>query len=225
MIKFYSHHTPNPMKIALFLEEAALPYEVIPVDTLKGEQHEPAFRAINPNAKLPAIIDDGVAVFDSNAILLYLADKHRRFLGSSAERGALLSWLMFVATGIGPYCGQAFHFQHMAPEKLPYAINRYGREVARHYKILDERLASQYYIAGPEYTIVDMAAWGWLRLADPLLGKNALDVYPNLKRWFSGVNSRPAAARAERIKETLSFKTTLDEAALRALFPSNYADA
>ena len=224
MITFYYHHTPNPAKVALFLEETGLPYQIVPVDTLKGEQHESAFRAINPNGKLPAIVDDGVTVFDSNAILLYLAEKCGQFMGPPAQRGALFSWLMFVASGVGPYCGQAVHFRHMAPEKLPYAVNRYAWEAARHYKVLDERLGTEHYIAGPAYTIVDMSAWGWVRMADFVLGaKNALNAYPNVKRWFLEVNSRPAAARAEKIKEMLSFKSTLDDQALRALFPSNYA--
>lgn len=224
MITFYYHHTPNPAKVALFLEETGLPHEIVPVDTLKGEQHEPAFRAINPNGKLPAIVDNGVAVFDSNAILLYLAEKYGRFLGPHAERGALFSWLMFVASGVGPYSGQAVHFQHMAPEKLPYAIKRYTWEAARHYKVLDERLEAERYIAGSEYTIVDMSAWGWVRRADFVFGvKNSLGTYPNVKRWFLEINSRPAAMRAESLKERLTFKSTLDDVALRALFPSNYA--
>src|ERR1700709_2098326 len=142
MIRFYFHPTPNPAKVALFLEEAGLPYEMLPVDTSKGEQHLPAFRKINPNGKVPAIVDtegpDGAEarVFDSSAILLYLAEKTGRFLGSPADRPELLSWLFFIASGIGPFSGQAVHFQHAVSEKIPYAINRYRREVERHYGVL-----------------------------------------------------------------------------------------
>src|SRR5271154_4071590 len=130
MIKFYYHPSPNPAKVALLLEEEGLPYELVPVDTRKGEQFAPAFKAINPNAKTPAIVDGDTTVFDSNAILLYLAEKTGKFLPDNkpASRGQLLSWLMFVATGIGPYSGQAVHFKHYAPEKLEYAINRYAHE-------------------------------------------------------------------------------------------------
>ena len=143
MIRFYYHPTPNPAKVALFLEETGLPYEVIPVDTSKGQQHTAEFRTINPNGKVPAIVDtDGpghaeVRVFDSTAILLYLAEKTGQLLGSPADRGQLLSWLLYIATGLGPFSGQAVHFQRAAPEKLPYAINRYRREAERHYAVLD----------------------------------------------------------------------------------------
>src|SRR5271156_6627069 len=116
MIKFYYHTSPNPMKVALFLEESGLPYELVPVDTRKGEQHQPAYVAINPNAKTPALVDGDVTVFDSNAILLYLAEKTGKYLPAAGDkaRGELLSWLMFVATGVGPFSGQAVHFKHFA---------------------------------------------------------------------------------------------------------------
>ena len=134
MIRLYFHPSPNPMKVVLMLEEAGLEYEIIPLDTRKGQQHATDFRDVNPNGKVPAIVDttgEGgaqIRVFDSNAILLYLGDKIGRFVGSPAERGEMLSWLMFIATGIGPYSGQAVHFQRAAPEQIPYAINRYRRE-------------------------------------------------------------------------------------------------
>src|SRR6476620_8103887 len=142
MLKLYYHPSPNPDKVALFLEEAGLPYELVPVDTRKGEQHQPAFLAINPNAKTPAIVDGDAVVFDSNAILLYLAEKTGKFLSADtpAARGQLLSWLMFVATGIGPYSGQAVHFKHFAPEKVDYAHNRYQFEAQRHFGILNDHL-------------------------------------------------------------------------------------
>jgi GST-like protein len=168
MIRFYYHPTPNPAKVALFLEESGLPYEVVPVDTRKGEQHTPAFRAINPNGKVPAIVDTedpggkAARVFDSTAILLYLAEKTGKFLGGPDDRPELLSWLLFIASGLGPFSGQAVHFQSVAPEGLAYAVNRYRQEAERHYRVLDEHLAGRAYIVGDVYTIVDMSAWGWL---------------------------------------------------------------
>src|ERR1700746_3451033 len=168
MIRFSFHPTPNPAKVALMLEETGLVYQLVPVDTSKGEQHTPEFRAINPNGKVPAIVDSEgpggkeARVFDSSAILLYLAKKPGRRMGTPADRPELLSWLFFIATGIGPFSGQAVHFQHAAPEQLPYAVNRYRREVERHYRVLDEQLAGRRYILGDDYTIADISAWGWL---------------------------------------------------------------
>jgi GST-like protein len=215
------------MKISLFLEEAGLPYEVVPVDTRKGEQHAASFRAINPNGKLPAIVDtDGgkdVRVFDSTAILIYLGEKTGKFMGSPADRGELLSWLMFIGTGIGPYSGQAVHFQRAAPEQLPYAINRYRREAERHYEILDKHLAGRDFIVGESYTIADISAWGWIdRAAVVLGGEDPLGPYPNLKRWFQAINARPAVARARAVGTDHAFKQDMDEDARRAMFPTNY---
>ncbi len=223
MIKLYYHPSPNPAKVALFLEESGLPYEVIPVDTRKGEQHSPSFRAINPNAKTPAIVDGNQAIFDSNAILLYLAEKTGRFLpeGNPGARAELLSWLMFVASGIGPYSGQAVHFKHFAPEPKAYAVNRYDFEAWRHWKIVDERLAKQRYMVGPSYTIVDMAVWGWARAIPRVLGDGAWEQLPNVRRLFDEINSRPAAQRVEALSKSHTFKTELDEEARRALFPQN----
>jgi GST-like protein len=230
MIRLYFHPTPNPAKVALLLEETGLPYEIVAIDTRKGEQHTAAFRAINPNGKVPAIVDtdgpDGqpASVFDSTAILLYLAEKSGRFLGEPALRGELLSWLLFIASGLGPFSGQAVHFQHAAPEKLPYAINRFRREAERHYRVLDERLAGRDYFVGDEYTIVDMSAWGWIaRVAFVLPGSDdPLAPYPNLKRWFAAIDARPAAVRARQAGADHAFKQEMDEEAHRALFPSNY---
>lgn len=223
MIKFYYHPSPNPAKVALFLEEAGLPYELVPVDTRKGEQFTPSFLAINPNAKTPAIADGDTTVFDSNAILLYLAEKTGKFLTGDkpAERAQLLSWLMFVATGIGPYSGQAVHFKHFAPEKLPYAINRYTHEAQRHYGILNTRLADRQFMLGETYTIVDMAVWGWARVVPFVLGDDAWTRMPNLKRLFDEISARPAAIRANALKEKHAFKTEMDEDARRHLFPQN----
>ena len=230
MIRFYFHPTPNPYKVALFLEEFGLEYELVPVDTSKGEQHTPAFRVINPNGKVPAIIDsDGpggreARVFDSSAILLYLGDKIGRFVGLRADRADLLSWLFLVGTGLGPFSGQAVHFQHVAPEKSPYATNRYRREAERHYRVLDDHLAGRDYIVGSNYSIVDMSAWGWLIRAPRVLPGEGdpLAAFPNLKRWFQMIDGRPAAARARAVGKDYVFKKEMDEDARRALFPSNY---
>jgi GST-like protein len=223
MIKFYFHHTPNPLKVALLLEETGLPYEVVPVDTFKGEQHRPEFRAINPNGKAPAIVDDGVAVFDSNAILLHLAEKAGQFLGEPHERPALLSWLMFVASGLGPFSGQAAHFTHVHTDSA-YATNRYRREVERHYDVLDSRLSARPFLSGDSYTIADMAAWGWIDRAGFVLNQEApLERWPYLKLWFEAVDGRPAVARARLVGRDIAFKTAFDEETLRALFPQNFS--
>jgi len=220
MIKFYFHPSPNPAKVALFLEEVGLPYELVPVDTRKGEQFDPAFLAINPNAKTPAITDGDVTVFDSNAILLYLGEKTGQFMPKDTPvlRGELLSWLMFVATGIGPYSGQAVHFRHFAPEPKDYAVNRYLFEARRHYEILDARLAGHHYMLGDDYTIVDMAVWGWARAVPFILGSDAWAGLPNLKRLFDEISARPAAKRAEALKDRHAFKAEMDADARRNMF-------
>lgn len=223
MIQFYFHPSPNPLKVALFLEESGMPYEVVPVDTRMGEQHQPSFLKINPNAKTPAIVDGDATLFDSNAILLYLAEKSGQFLPEEtpAARGQMLSWLMFVATGIGPYSGQAVHFKHFAPEPKEYAVNRYVFEAQRHYGILDARLANQRYMIGDTYTLVDMAVWGWARAVPFILGAEAWATLPNLKRHLDEINARPAAQRAEALKSKFSFKAEMDEEARKHLFPQN----
>ncbi|HTI01673.1 MAG TPA: glutathione S-transferase family protein [Acidisoma sp.] len=218
MIKFYYNMAPNPMKVALFLEESGLAYETVPVDTRKGEQHAPEFDALNPNHKVPVIVDDGTVVFDSNAILLYLAEKTGKFLAPADQRAEMLSWLMFVATGIGPYSGQCVHFRHAAPEPKDYAVTRYLFEVKRHYGILDARLATRSFMLGETYTIVDMALWGWARMVPYVIGPDAWESFPNVKRFMDAMNARPAAQRAEALKERHAFKTENDEAARRALF-------
>jgi GST-like protein len=217
MIEFYYNLAPNPTKVALCLEEMGLPYTLKPIDTRKGEQHEPAFLAINPNAKLPAIVDDGVTVFDSNAILLYLGEKTGRFM--SPDRGALLSWTMFVASGIGPYSGQAVHFKNVAPEPKEYAVNRYVFEAKRHWGILNDRLANNRFMLGNDYTVVDMAVWGWSRLVPFVLGPDAFDSLPNVKRHLDEISARPAAARALALKDRHAFKAEMDDAARIAMFP------
>lgn len=233
MIRFYFHPTPNPAKIALFLEETGLPYELVPVDTAKGEQHLPGFRAINPNGKVPAIVDtEGpngkeTRVFDSSAILLYLGDKVGRFVGTPADRPELLSWLFLISSGVGPFSGQAVHFQHAAPEKLAYAINRYRREVERHYEVLDTHLKGREFLVGDAYGIADMSLWGWIDRAPRVLPgeSDPREAFPELFRWFKSVDARPAAARAREFGKGHSFKPSTDEDARRALFPSNYPKA
>jgi GST-like protein len=222
MIKFYYAPAPNPLKVALLLEELGEPYEVVPIDTRKGEQFTPAFRAINPNSKTPALVDGDAKVFDSNAILLYLAEKTGRFLPANTPvaRGELFSWLMFVATGIGPYSGQAVHFKHYAPEPKEYPVKRYNFEAERHWGILDERLGKQRYMLGDTYTIVDMAVWGWARAVPFIFGDGAWNTRTNLKRLLDEINARPAAARAEAIKDRYKWKTENDEEARRHMFPS-----
>lgn len=233
MIRFYFHPTPNPAKIALFLEESGLPYEVIPVDTSKGEQHAPAFRKINPNGKVPALVDtDGpggreARVFDSTAILMYLAEKTGGFLGAPADRAELLSWLMFIASGLGPFSGQAVHFQFAAPEGMDYAVNRYRREAERHYQVLNDHMEGREFIVGDSYTIADMSAWGWLDRASRVRkgADDPLEDFPHLKRLFLNVDARPAAARARAVGKDHAFKRVNDEETKRALFPSNYPSA
>jgi GST-like protein len=223
MLKFYYSGAPNPTKIALFLEEAGIPYEPIPIDTRKGDQHKPEFLAINPNAKVPAIVDDGITVFDSNAILLYLAEKTGKFLPANtpANRAELLSWLMFVASGLGPYSGQAVHFKQYAPEKNKYAINRYEFEAERHYGILDKRLAKRRYMVGDAYSIVDMDVWGWARLGPFVMGEETYARFPNVKRLVDEISARPAAVRAVALKDKHKFKTEMDADARRHMFPQN----
>ncbi len=233
MIRFYYHPTPNPAKVALLLEESGLAYETVPVDTSKGEQHAPAFRAINPNGKVPAIVDtEGpggkeARVFDSTAILIYLAEKAGRFLGRPEDRPELLSWLLFIASGLGPFSGQAVHFQFAAPEGLDYARNRYRREAERHYQVLEDHMSGREFVVGESYTIADISAWGWLDRASRVLKgeTNPLAAYPNLKRLFEAADARPAAARARAVGKDHAFKTERDEDANRALFPSNYPHA
>ena len=221
MIKFYYSLAPNPMKVALFLEEASLPYEAVPVDTRKGEQHEAAFTALNPNAKVPVVVDGDATVFDSNAIVLYLAEKCGQFLPANtpAQRGSMLSWLMFIASGIGPYCGQSVHFKHYAPAPDAYAINRYDFEAWRHWNIIEARLAGQPYMLGDSYTLVDMALWGWMRAVPFVLGAEAWARLPNVKRLLDEINARPAAQRVEALRTRHAFKAEMDEAARKAMFP------
>jgi GST-like protein len=223
MIKFYFHPSPNPLKVALYLEEIDEPYEMIPVDTRKGEQHAPAFMEINPNAKTPALQDGGINVFDSNAMLLYLAEKSGKFIpeNTAMARAEMYSWLMFIATGIGPYSGQAVHFKHFAPEPKQYAVNRYEFEAWRHWNIINERLGKQRYMVGDTYTLVDMSVWGWARAVPFILGADAWEKLPHVKRLLDEINLRPAAQRAEALKSQHAFKADMDDEAKQAMFPQN----
>ena len=218
MIKFFFNGSPNPTKVALFLEESGLPYEPVPVDTRRGQQFDGAFLKVNPNAKVPAITEDGITVFDSNAILLYLGEKTKQFMGTPAQRGELLSWLMFVATGVGPFSGQAVHFKHFAPEKVTYAQTRYAYEAERHFGIVDARLATQKYMVGDSYTIVDMDLWGWARMVPFILGDTAMDKWPNLKRLVDEISARPAAAKAIALKDRFQWKAEMDDEARANMF-------
>ena len=223
MIKFYFHPSPNPLKVALYLEEIGEPYQTIAIDTRKGEQHAAAFTDINPNAKTPAMQDGSATIFDSNAMLLYLADKSGKFVpdNTPAARGEMYSWLMFIARGIGPYSGQAVHFKHFAPAPKDYAVNRYEFEAWRHWNIINDRLAKQRYMVGDTYTLVDMSVWGWARAVPFILGPDAWEKLPHVKRLLDEINARPAAQRAEALKSQYTFKAEMDDEAKQAMFPQN----
>jgi len=207
MIDLYYWTTPNGHKVTMFLEEAGLEYALKPVNISKGEQFDAAFLKISPNNKIPAIVDhrpaDGgkpISVFESGAILLYLAGKTGAFIPKDL-RGQVhtLEWVMWQMGGLGPMAGQNHHFAHYAPEKLPYAIDRYVKETSRLYGVLDKRLAGRDFIIAKQYTIADMAAYPWI--IPERQGQN-LDDFPNLRRWHAAIRSRPATARAySRAKE------------------------
>ena len=226
MIRFYYNLSPNPMKVALCLEEMGLSYEPVPVDPRKGEQFDPAYMALNPNAKVPTIVDGDVTVFDSNAILLYLAGKTDQFLPEGERvRGEMLSWLMFVATGIGPFSGQGVHFRHFAPDGGAYAKERYAFEARRHWGILNQRLADRPFVLGETYTIVDMAVWGWARMVPFVLGEDAFAALPNVKRLLAAINARPAAQAAEALKGRHTFNAEMDDEARGFMFRATQSGA
>jgi len=208
MIEVYSWATPNGHKIHVMLEECGLAYRAIPVDIGKGEQFAPEFLAISPNNKIPAIVDpdgpDGepISIFESGAILLYLATKTGRFLPPDLRgRYRTMEWLMFQMGSVGPMLGQAHHFRLYAPEKIPYAVDRYSNEARRIYGVIDRRLRESHYIAADEYTIADIAIFPWLRS-----WKNqgiVLDEFPALKAWFEGIAARPAVQRGVEVLASL----------------------
>ncbi|MFD2232809.1 glutathione binding-like protein [Phaeospirillum tilakii] len=202
MIDLYYWPTPNGHKITLLLEEAGLEYRIVPVDITKGDQFKPEFLAFSPNNRMPAIIDpapaDGgaaVTVFESGAILLYLAEKTGRFLPSDLRgRKTVMEWLFWQVGGLGPMAGQNHHFNLYAPERIPYAIERYVNETRRLYGVLDRRLAGRPFIAGDDYTIADMACYPWI--VPWQRQQQTLEDYPDLKRWFEAIAARPATQRA-----------------------------
>jgi GSH-dependent disulfide-bond oxidoreductase len=226
MIELYYWPTPNGHKITLFLEETGLPYTIKPVNIGKGEQFEPAFLKISPNNRMPAIVDtapkDGgepISVFESGAILQYLAEKAGRFLPTDVRgRATVMEWLFWQVGGLGPMLGQNHHFNRYAPEKIPYAIERYERETRRLYGVLDKRLDGREFIAGKDYSIADMAAYPWT-VSHESQNIN-LDDFPQVKRWFAHIRDRAATKRAYAIGDTIKDKldARTDEEARRNLF-------
>ena len=222
MIEVYSWATPNGHKVHIMLEECGLPYRAHAVDIGAGEQFAPAFLEISPNNKIPAIVDpdgpDGqpMSLFESGAILMYLAGKTGKFMPTSTRgRYEMLEWLMFQMGGVGPMLGQAHHFRIYAPEKIEYAVNRYTNEAKRLYGVMNKRLAKSKYMAGPEYTIADIAIFPWLRS-----WKNqgiAWNDFPHLKGWFDEIAARPAVKRGVEVLAALR-KPLVDDAAREALF-------
>jgi GST-like protein len=202
MIDLYYWTTPNGHKITLFLEEAGLPYRILPVHIGKGEQFAPEFLRIAPNNRIPAIVDqaplDGgepLSLFESGAIMLYLADKIERFIPADLRgRQLTIEWLFWQMAGLGPMAGQNHHFGVYAPEKIPYAIERYVKETARLYAVLDKHLAGRDFIAGEAYTIADMACYPWI-VPYERQQQNLAD-FPHLQRWFEAIKARPATQRA-----------------------------
>lgn len=223
MIDVHYWPTPNGHKVTIFLEEAGIDYTIRPVDISAGDQFKPGFLAISPNNRMPAIVDhapaDGgapVSVFESGAILVYLADKTGRFLPADPRgRKTVLEWLFWQVGGLGPMAGQNHHFVQYAPEKLPYAIDRYVRETNRLYGVLDRRLAQGEWVAG-DYSIADMAAYPWIV---PWQRQNQdLESFPNLKRWFEAMRARPAVAAAYAKGKPWTSRPTVTEEGKKLLF-------
>jgi GST-like protein len=225
MIDLYYWTTPHGHKITMFLEEAALPYKIKPVNIGVGDQFSPEFLALSPNNRIPAIVDHEpkdragpISIFESGAILLYLAEKTGKFIpGDLRGRVEVLEWLMWQMGGLGPIAGQNHHFSQYAPEKLPYAIERYVKETNRLYAVLNKHLAGRRFIAG-EYSIADMACYPWI-VPHKRQGQN-LEDFPHLKRWFDEIRARPATVRAyERAKEVNpNFELPMSEDAKKVLF-------
>lgn len=220
MIDLYSWSAPNGHKVHILMEELAIPYRIIPINITTGAQHEPAYRAINPNGKIPAIVDhaplDGGAphtVFETGAILMYLADKEKRFLPQEVrERSEVLQWLFWQVGGLGPMMGQAQHFFRYAPEQVPYGIARYQKEARRLLQVMDDRLQDQEYLAST-YSIADMACFPWVRIHK--MTGIALDTFPNVQSWYSRIRARPALDRAlDLLRDQWVDVTTSDQAKL-----------
>ncbi len=223
MIDLYYWTTPNGHKITMFLEETGLAYRIVPVDIGSGAQFEPAFLAISPNNRIPAIVDhapaDGgapLSVFESGAILLYLAEKSGRLLPQQLRgRVEVMQWLFWQMAGLGPMAGQNHHFSRYAPEKIAYAIERYVRETRRLYGVLDRRLADRPFIAG-EYSIADIAAYPWV-VPHEAQGQK-LEDFPHLRRWFDTMRERPATVRAYEKAKSINTQTEFTAEARRVLF-------
>lgn len=223
MIDLYYWTTPNGHKITLFLEETGLPYRIVPINIGKGEQFAPDFLKISPNNRIPAIVDqapaDGgapVSLFESGAILLYLADKIGKFIAPDLRgRAETIQWLFWQMGGLGPMAGQNHHFTQYAPEKVPYAIERYTKETARLYAVLDRRLADREFVAGA-YSIADMACYPWI-VPHKKQGQD-LDDFPHLKRWFDSIRARPATSRAYALVEKINPAPVITEAEKKILF-------
>jgi GST-like protein len=225
MIDLYYWPTPNGHKITMFLEEAGLPYRIVPIDIGRGAQFAPEFLKIAPNNRMPAIVDhepaDGgapVSLFESGAILLYLADKIGSFIPDSLRgRVEVLQWLFWQVGGLGPMAGQNHHFLQYAPEKLAYAIDRYVNETNRLYGVLNKRLADRAFVAGEAYSIADMASYPWI-VPYERQGQD-LDDFPHLKRWFEAIRARPATQRAYEVGKAYQQRdATVDEEAKKILF-------
>jgi len=224
VIDLYYWTTPNGHKVTMFLEEAGLPYRIIPVNISAGDQFKPEFLAIAPNNRIPAIVDHDVAggpvsLFESGAILLYLADKIGRFIPPAAQvqpRAEVLQWLFWQMGGLGPMAGQNHHFSQYAPEKIPYAINRYVNETNRLYGVLNKRLADRDFMAGSAYSIADMATYPWI-VPHERQGQK-LEDFPHLKRWFEAVRARPATERAYAKAKEVNSTPTVSAASASLLF-------
>ncbi|MEK9872340.1 MAG: glutathione binding-like protein [Betaproteobacteria bacterium] len=223
MIDLYYWPTPNGHKITIFLEETSLDYQIKPVNIGRGEQFEESFLKIAPNNRMPAIVDQNpssggsaISVFESGAILLYLAEKVQSYIPSDLrKRVQTLEWLFWQMGGLGPMLGQNHHFVSYAPEKLPYAINRYVNETARLYAVLDKQLQGREFIVG-EYSIADMACYPWIVLYERQ--QQDLNNFPNLKRWFYRIKERDAVVRAYEKGKTINTKPTVDEESKKFLF-------
>lgn len=224
MITLYYWPTPNGHKITLFLEEAGLDYAIQPVNIGAGEQFQPAFLAISPNNRMPAIIDDApadggepISVFESGAILVYLAEKTGQFLPADLRgRKTVLEWLFWQMGGLGPMAGQNHHFVQYAPEKIPYAMERYVKETNRLYGVLDRRLEGRSFIAGDTYSIADMAIYPWI--VPWKRQQQDLDAFPNLRRWFEAVRNRPATERAYAKGDPWMDRPTVNDDSRKILF-------
>ncbi|HEX7044307.1 MAG TPA: glutathione binding-like protein [Burkholderiales bacterium] len=223
MIDLYYWTTPNGHKITIFFEETGIEYRIVPVNIGKGEQFDEDFLRISPNNRIPAIVDhapaDGgapVSVFESGAILLYLAEKTGKLIPSDLRgRTEVLQWLFWQMGGLGPMAGQNHHFLHYAPERIPYAIDRYVKETSRLYAVLDNRLADREYIAG-EYSIADIACYPWI-VPYKRQNQNLAD-FPNLARWFEAMRTRPAVVRAYERAKAINTVPVVSEEAKRVLF-------